>query len=125
MEYTHVIRNTFGLRFQIAPIKELDNNISTLFSPHVLTKVHTQYFWQLSVMSAVCNKTENCIVHADSLTTGTRFSRLVTEYCIKFEYHNKSSTFLFCLVLIGFRFKTKYLHCRFYLFSFLILQANA
>jgi hypothetical protein len=31
MEYTHVIKNILGLRFQITPIQELDSNISTLF----------------------------------------------------------------------------------------------
>jgi hypothetical protein len=93
MECTHVIKNTLGLRFQITPIQELDNNISTLFSqlllPHILTKVHIQYFWLFSVVSAVGNKTENCIAHADSLATGTPFPRLVTEYCMEFEYRKK------------------------------------
>jgi len=31
MEYTHVIKNILGLRFQITTIQELDSNISTLF----------------------------------------------------------------------------------------------
>jgi len=31
MEYTYVIKNTVGLRFQITPIQKLDSNVSTLF----------------------------------------------------------------------------------------------